>query len=109
MLNKALEFSNSTPWLSAASSLLLIAILLFLIRFFVMYWLKKWTSKTTFIFDTLLIESISKPLTLHNKRLNLIAIKNKREINSRSNHFKTYTLFALQFHVGYPENGHYAQ
>lgn len=64
MLNKALEFSNSTPWLGAASSLLLIAILLFLIRFFVMYWLKKWTSKTTFVFDTLLIESISKPLTL---------------------------------------------
>lgn len=29
-----------------------------------MYWLKKWTSKTKFIFDTLLIESISKPLTL---------------------------------------------
>ena len=29
-----------------------------------MYWLKKWTSHTKFIFDSLLIASISKPLTL---------------------------------------------
>ena len=64
MLKNTLDVINNTPWLSTVAYLLLITILLFFIRFFIMYWLKKWTSKTTFTFDTLLLDSISKPLTL---------------------------------------------
>jgi small-conductance mechanosensitive channel len=38
--------------------------MLFLLRFLIIYWLKKWTNKTSFIFDSLLVKSISTPLTL---------------------------------------------
>ena len=64
MLENALDIFDSYPWLGTTLYLLVIAISLFFIRFFVMYWLEKWTSKTSFIFDTLFIDSISKPLTL---------------------------------------------
>jgi small-conductance mechanosensitive channel len=64
MLKNTLDVINNTPWLSTVAYLLFLTILLFFIRFFIMHWLKKWTSKTTFTFDTLLLDSISKPLTL---------------------------------------------
>ena len=64
MLKNALDIFDSYPWLGTTLYLLVIAISLFFIRFFVMYWLERWTSKTSFIFDTLFIDSISKPLTL---------------------------------------------
>ena len=62
----ATTFYNLTeqPWVVIAICLVSITIALFFIRFFIMYWLKKWTSHTKFIFDSLLIASISKPLTL---------------------------------------------
>ena len=62
----ATAFYNLTeqPWVVIAICLVSITIALFCIRFFIMYWLKKWTSHTKFIFDSLLIASISKPLTL---------------------------------------------
>ena len=52
------------PWLVIVVCLFILTTALFCIRFFIMYWLKKWTSKTKFIFDSLLIESIAKPLTI---------------------------------------------
>jgi len=59
-------FYNLTeqPWVVIAICLITLTIALFCIRFFIMYWLKKWTAHTKFIFDSLFIESISKPLTL---------------------------------------------
>ncbi|MBQ4831672.1 mechanosensitive ion channel family protein [Pseudoalteromonas sp. MMG010] len=52
------------PWFFIPLALTLSAISLFLFRFIILHWLKKWTNSTHFIFDSLLVRSIAVPLTL---------------------------------------------
>lgn len=52
------------PWLILIGGTVICAIALFLLKQLVFWLLKKWTKKTDFVFDTLLITSLSTPFTL---------------------------------------------
>ena len=52
------------PWLLIIDGTTLAAIILYVIRFLIVYCLKKWTRRTDFVFDSLLVDSLITPLTL---------------------------------------------
>ncbi|WP_392353832.1 mechanosensitive ion channel family protein [Pseudoalteromonas sp. PB2-1] len=52
------------PWLLIIGGTTLAAIILYIIRFLIVYCLKKWTRRTDFVFDSLLVDSLITPLTL---------------------------------------------
>ena len=56
--------SLNDPWLLLVGGTLICAIVLFTLRYLVFWLLKKWTKKTNFVFDTLLVNSLSTPITL---------------------------------------------
>ncbi|MDI4668746.1 mechanosensitive ion channel family protein [Pseudoalteromonas shioyasakiensis] len=52
------------PWLVVIGGTVLAATTLFVLKFIIIYCLKKWTQRTDFVFDSLLVDSLSTPLTL---------------------------------------------
>ncbi|EWH05150.1 mechanosensitive ion channel family protein [Pseudoalteromonas lipolytica] len=60
----ALNVWVNEPWLLVIGGTFIAAIILFLIKFIIIYCLKTWTQRTDFVFDSLLVDSISTPLTL---------------------------------------------
>lgn len=65
MLSKVTSTSLfDEPWLILIGGTVICAIALFLLKYIVFWLLKKWTKKTDFVFDTLLVTSLSTPFTL---------------------------------------------
>ena len=65
MLNKIVHNESlNEPWLLLIGGTIISAITLFLLKYLVFWLLTKWTKKTNFVFDTLLVNSLATPFTL---------------------------------------------
>ncbi|MCQ8878359.1 mechanosensitive ion channel family protein [Pseudoalteromonas shioyasakiensis] len=65
MLDKLMQYNSfDEPWLLLIAGTMSCAIILFLLKYIIFWLLRKWTKSTGFVFDTLLVNSLSTPVTL---------------------------------------------
>lgn len=65
MFDKLMQKNSfDEPWLLLIGGTLISAVALFLLKYLVFWMLRKWTKKTSFVFDSLFVNSLSTPFTL---------------------------------------------